>query len=338
LNQEKIDIFSSQMKLGHVLGDLEKIIHWDWTSPQYSLVGLIGDQHRSGRREIVRKIAENIHIHNPGSVFWVTTDSSNMSDQKILDSSIPWSEGLSDEAGIYENFAIHRQRFSSAFFQLCAYVNNVKLEDVVPQIKYNYQLQGPMHGYYERFKALKNKEHRQFFLDVSELIQTITWHQTAQGIKYLIPNSDNIHERAAYMVLGLWDLWANILLMKVEEKKHITIIIETDKEFMMGEHDADHKQIILMVMNIMKDMTDISPTSIIFSNETAFPSAPLNVDTSVYLETFESDLDMFDPEQLASLKKIHVEWESGNKYAARIYDKQLGSPYLGNLNPSLIRF
>lgn len=125
--------------MGNVIG-VNTPIRWDWTSPDYALISIVGDRVKSARKAIVNKVAQSIHQHDEKAVFWVTQDQSAGEYGFESDDSIAWLEEKPDlprEHDPNQYFRERRGMFPAIYFNLvCKEEGPFNFRDLVPTVSY----------------------------------------------------------------------------------------------------------------------------------------------------------------------------------------------------------
>lgn len=314
-------------------------IRWDWMNPDYATIAFVGDKARSDRKSIVSKIAQNIHQNDGKAVYWITSDQSAEVYPAEIDDSITWLEEKPDLPVEYDPNQLFRDRrglFPATFFNLIAQgKGGFKFRDYVPSVTYRSHAKGPTHGFHRIFEKIGSSTAREVLMNALEETGNVKWHVTPEGRKFIIPADVSAHEKAAAMVLAMWNFWAQIC--RLDNPQQFILIIEPDKEIMLGEHESELKNHIFRTLDIMRSLSEEITTSLLLSLETMFPIPELGIRTRVLLQTHQSDFDMFTPEHKAFFGPLlYEEWSKGNSHVAYIQDSYTGESCIGELNPERI--
>ncbi|GGG17522.1 hypothetical protein [Paenibacillus abyssi] len=331
-----------EMKMGHVIDSPDTAIRWDWMNPSYATLAVVGDSVRSSRKAMVSKIAHNIHQHDNQAVFWITADQTEHSSSVEIDDSIAWLEDRPDISKDYDPNQYFRDRrsiFPAVYFDLMAQgKGQFRLRDYVPSITYRSHMEGPTHGYQRLFEGIQDPQIRETLLGAHKKVQNgVEWHITDTGRKFIIPSGVSKEEKAAAMVLSMWSFWSYIC--RIERPQQFLLIIEPDKDVMLGEHGTELKNYIIRTMDVIQKLTEELTLAVLLSSDTMFPVSEMAIRTRVFLETHESDMDMFTPEHKEFFgERLYREWEKGNSHVAYIQDFYSGKSCVGDLNPAAIAF
>jgi hypothetical protein len=330
-----------EMKLGSVLDDSKTTILWDWINPEYATLAIVGDQNRSARKDIVRRIAQNIHQHDEQVVFWITSDQSGMNFEAEVNDSVTWLEAMPDLPIEYDPNQYFRERrgiFPATFFELIVLsIGEFKLREHIPVITYRAHAEGPTHGYKRAFESLDNTKAKASLLQALSEIGNVRWHLTPEGRKFVIPAGVSRYEKAAWMVLAMWNFWAQVC--RVDHPQQYLLIIEPDKEVMLGEHESELKNYVFRCLDVMRSMTDEVTMSLLLSLETMFPIPELGIRKRILMQTHESDIDMFTPEHKEFFgDRLYEEWEKGHSYVAYLLDSYTGKSCIVEIHPDQIEF
>ncbi|MGF7033406.1 hypothetical protein J2T17_004354 [Paenibacillus mucilaginosus] len=309
--------------------------------PNYATLAIMGDAKRSGRKDIVQKIASNIHRHDDQAVLWITSEVPEDVLGTIHDDSIPWIEAqpdLPEDMDPAHYFRNRRNLILNTYLNLVAKARGgFSLGDVVPEYSYRRHMEGPSYGYMRFLEAHPDKEKARILMEALEQAQSVTWLLTPQGRRLIIPKDASTYEKAAIMVLGIWNFWAQIC--RIENAQQFLVIIEPDKDMMMGEHDSELKVFIENALNVCREMSEEITMSLLLSTETVFPVPELYIRTRVFMELAKSDLDMFTEDSRNFFgQELYEEWDKGNRYAAFIIDQKSGESCLGDMAPKEIEF
>lgn len=315
-------------------------ILWDWMNPDYATIAFIGDNDKSARKKIVSKIARNIHQHDPKIVYWITSDQSGLTFPAEADDSITWLEDKPDLPHEYDPDQLFRERrgiFPATYFHLIAGKGGFNFRDYVSSISYLSHIEGPLMGYRRIFHSLNNHGVQKVLQEAVEATGNVMWHLTPEGRKCIIPAGKSIYEKAAAMVLAMWNFWAQIC--RLDHPQQFLLILEPDKEIMLGEHESELKNYIFRMFEIMRSLSEEITMSLVLSLETMFPVPELGIRTRVLLQTHQSDFDMFTPEHKAFFGPLlYEEWSKGNNYVAYIQDIHIGENCIGEFSPEKIEF
>lgn len=332
-----------EMIMGNVLDEHQPktLIRWDWMNPDFATIAIVGDEERSSRRGIVRKIAQNIHRHDDRVVFWITSDQSGSNYPAESDDSITWLEEKPDLPVDYDPNQYFRDRrsiFPAIYFDLVAQgKGGYKLREYVPSVSYRAHAEGPTHGYNRIFESMENTAAREVLLEAFKDTCNVKWHITQEGRKFIIPSGVSAYEKAAAMVLAMWNFWAQIC--RIDRPQQFMLIIEPDKDMMLGEHENELKNYIFRMLDVMRSLTEEITMSLLLSLETMFPIPELGIRTRILLQTHRSDFDLFTPEHKKFFGPLlYEEWKKGHPHVAYIQDSYTGESCIGDMHPDRIEF
>ncbi|TVY06579.1 hypothetical protein [Paenibacillus cremeus] len=334
----------SEMIMGSVLDGVRSgaPIRWDWMNPDYTTIAFVGDKDRSARKSIVRKMATNINQYDNKAVYWITSDQSSESSYPVEnDDSITWLEekpDLSEEYDPNQYFRERRGIFPATYFDLIAQgKGRFNLRDYVTAVSYRAHMEGPTHGYQRTFESLGDSSAKEVLLEALEKTGNVEWHVTPEGRKFTIPAGVSVNEKAAAMVLAMWSFWAQVC--RFDNPQQFILIIEPDKDLMIGEHESELKNLLFRVFDAMRSLSEEITMSLVLSLETMFPIPELGIRTRVLLQTHQSDLDMFTAEHKVFFgPRLYEEWGQGNSHVAYIQDSYTGESCIGELHPDRIGF
>ncbi|MCY9665871.1 hypothetical protein M5X11_12990 [Paenibacillus alginolyticus] len=316
-------------------------IRWDWMNPDYATIAFLGDKEKSARKNIVSKVARNIHLYDDKVVFWITSDLSGESYPTETDDSIAWLEEKPDLPAAHDPNQYFRDRrgiFPATYFDLTAQgKGGFNFREYVPAVSYRAHMEGPTHGYHRIFESMGNSSAKEVLLHAINDTCKVKWHVTPEGRKFIIPAGVSVYEKAAAMVLAMWSFWAQIC--RLDNPQQFMLIIEPDKDILLGEHESEFKNHIFRTLDVMRSLSDEITMSLMLSLETMFPIPELGIRTRVYLQTYQSDFDMLTDEHEEFFGPLlYEEWGKGNSHVAYIQDSYTGESCIGELHPDRIRF
>lgn len=327
-----------EIKIADILEPTERenqSVIWDWLDPSFASLAILGDSEASVRKDKVKDIANLIHNNDNKAVYWITDDDSDLLETNNVSNAIEvieYEADLEPKLDPQQVFRKRRNIFPAIYFEL---ITQGKLgftyRDNTPPLSYRANVEGPTHGYARLFETIADSKQANVMKDALQATKSVVWHDTPSGKKFLIPKIGNSEEKASQLVLALWDFWAQICLC--DDPQQFLLIIEPPKDMLRSnEHETELKNYIVKVLQTLQEISEEVTLSFILSLETYFPMAEMNMRTRIFLQTVDTDFDVYAEVNKPFFgDRIFNEWEAGNKEAAFLYDEFTQQSLVGTL-------
>lgn len=277
-------------------------IVWDWRNVVHARIGFMHEDFSHG---FIRHV-KNYARANQTRVLNITTEdiSNRFMDRDTLDilklEEAPTMEGM----GHLERMRLNMVQL---FFKSVCYTEGVSRTELIPQMQYYRNQEGPVMGYLRGIQSMSDPVKQNILYGHLERVRMVEMgiiYNELDGISdfVYIVNGNNLAELVESFIIGVWTIFVIHLNRQFDEvgMQRILTLVQLGEELVKRETDSIAKEIILegveMLAALTKPLLDnlhlIPYHSLLIQSSSLFPNIYNTISHMVYGKIQVSDFNL----------------------------------------------